>query len=239
MIQEGTDDEDGDGIIDYPLDYNNQTFDERTETFSEVTPMASASYHIHHARPHSSPLDSAMVYATWSNGFKSGFFEPRGVDGLDLINPEEVENTELGLKMDALDRSLRVNIAAYHMDFRNMQLIQVQSDSEANMAVIFANAGRSKVTGVELEVSWLPSADWLVTFNYSNNHYRFVGFDAFALTPRAIQGHTVPLARRDEGFPVSPGQPAHPGLQAPCAPRHGEPAHQQGSRHRHTPPPRP
>lgn len=206
-------DADGNGIPDYPLDYDNQSFDERSETFRKLTPMLSVSYNFPYETLADSVLDSAMVYATWSNGFKSGFFEPRGVDGLSLIEPEEVENREVGFKLDAFDRSVRLNVAAYQMDFTNMQLIQVQTDSEANLAVVFANAGQSSVEGAELELSWLPAPGLMLTFNYSNNNYKFIEYDDLALAPIAIQGERITVDRSDEGFPVSPEETASFGVQ--------------------------
>ncbi|MFT5574638.1 MAG: iron complex outermembrane receptor protein [Bermanella sp.] len=206
-------DPDGDGILDYPLDYNNQSFDERSETFSELTPMVSASYIFPYESLQNTVLDTTMVYGTWSNGFKSGFFEPRGVDGLSLVEPEEVENLEVGIKMDAFDRSVRLNIAVYQMDFKNMQLIQVQTDSESNLAVIFSNAGRSQVNGAEMELSWLPTPEWMLTFNYSNNNYKFLEYKDLALTPIAIEGRREVVDRSDEGFPVSPEKTAALGIQ--------------------------
>ena len=206
-------DPDGDGILDYPLDYDNQSFDERSETFSELTPMLSAAYNFPYESLQGSVLDTAMVYGTWSNGFKSGFFEPRGVDGLSLVEPEEVENIEMGVKMDAFDRSLRLNIAVYQMDFKNMQLIQVQTDSDANLAVVFSNAGRSQVNGAELELSWLPTPEWMLSFNYSNNNYKFLEYEDLALTPIAIEGRREVVDRSDEGFPVSPEETVAIGIQ--------------------------
>ena len=206
-------DADGDGIIDYPLDYNSQTLDKRSEIFREITPMFSVAYNIPYDWLTDSVLDSTMVYATWSRGFKAGFFEPRGTDGLDRIEPEEVENSEVGVKMDALGRSLRLNIAAYQMDFKNMQLIQVQTDSQTNLAVIFQNAGLSRIEGAELELNWLPLPGMMLSFNYSNNNYKFLDFEDLALTPLAIEGRQVPIDRSDEGFPVSPEETAAFGIQ--------------------------
>ena len=85
--------------------------------------MASTSWVLPESLLENSLVDSAMVYATWSNGFKSGFHEPSGVDGLAVVEPELLENREIGFKIDALERSLRFNVALYAMTFENMQLI--------------------------------------------------------------------------------------------------------------------
>jgi outer membrane receptor protein involved in Fe transport len=158
-------------------------------------------------------INSGMAYATWSNGFKSGFHEPSGVDGLLVVEPESLENREIGFKIDALDHSLRFNVAVYSMIFENMQLITVGLDSANSLVVTAQNAGKSMIEGGEIEVLWLPSPAMLVSLSYSNNNYKFLEFDDVALTPLAVSGETVVLDRSDEEFAVSPRQSAALGVQ--------------------------
>lgn len=206
-------DTNGDSIPDFPLDMNNPLVDKKSETFSKTTPMASIAYQFDDAWLAASGFDSGMLYATWSFGFKAGFFEPRGIDGLERIEPEEVENREVGIKIEALARSLRVNIAAYSMDFDNMQLIQVKRDSAGNNAVIFQNAGRSSILGSEIEVQWIPVPAMSVNLAYSNNNYSYEDYkDADLFTQAIGQGEKL-NDRSDEPFQVSPQDNLSLGVQ--------------------------
>lgn len=186
---------------------------ETSSTFKEFTPMASTSWVLPESLLENSLVDSAMVYATWSNGFKSGFHEPSGVDGLAVVEPELLENREIGFKIDALERSLRFNVALYAMTFENMQLITVSVDSANSLIVTSQNAGESTIEGGEMELTWLPTMNTLITLSYSNNNYSFVEFEDTALLPLAVAGDSVAIDRSDEEFAVSPRKTAALGVQ--------------------------
>ncbi|MFT4918267.1 MAG: iron complex outermembrane receptor protein [Zhongshania aliphaticivorans] len=205
-------DADGDALIDYPLDPDSKRTEMREETFSQSTPMLSLAYNLPDNWLDSSPLNSAMVYATWSRGFKSGFFEPRGVDGLQRVEPEVVTNHEFGFKIDAFDRSVRLNGAVYAMDFEDQQLIAVGADSAQNVVVVFGNAGQSEIRGGELELLWLPSVQLQINASLSLNNYRYTDFSELDLQG-AILGRQDIVDRRNETFPVSPDKSAAVGVQ--------------------------
>ena len=198
-------DADGNGIPDYPLDYENTQKERMAGSFSKTTPMASLSYDLGSLSLFSDTLglDSAMVYATWSQGFKSGFFEPNGTDDLRRVEPETVENRELGLKVDAFDRSLRINAAIYQMDYEDQQLFQVTVDSSGAIGTVFKNVGESVITGGEIEVTWLPTPNLLFNVSASRNDYDLKRFDDLD-TLSLVVGSQVTVDRSDEPFPVSP-----------------------------------
>ncbi len=205
-------DADGDALLDYPLDPSSAWTDTNSEVFSEFTPMASLAWTLPETWFSDNAFDSALLYLTWSSGFKSGFFEPRGIDGLQRIDPETVENIEFGYKLEAFDRRLRFNGAIYTMDYDNMQLIQVGSDSAGSLVVVFANAGRSRIEGAEFELQWLPVQGLAINASLSSNRYQFVDFTEPDLN-QAVLGNEVLLDRTDETFPVSPEESASLGVQ--------------------------
>ncbi|MBD2859854.1 TonB-dependent receptor [Spongiibacter sp. KMU-158] len=187
--------------------------DTRGDTFKQFTPMASVAYIVPEQLLDGTLLNSAMAYATWSNGFKSGFQEPFGLDGLSAVKPEELENREIGIKIDALEQSLRVNLAAYSMTFKNMHLITVNVDSNNTLVVGSQNAGASLIEGAELEVMWFPNASTLVNLTYSNNNYRYEEFTDNDLKALALRGERITIDRSDEEFAVSPKETASLGIQ--------------------------
>ena len=199
------------GFINTPLLPGQE--DEREETFRAFTPMASLSWFVPPELLGDGFFNSMLVYGTWSNGFKSGFLEPSGVDGLIAVKPELLENREVGFKIDALQRSLRINLALYSMIFEDMQLITVDVDSASSLVVTTDNAGESMIEGGELEITWLPSPNWMLNFSYSNNNYKFEEFMDQDLAALAIEGRQVSIDRSDETFPVSPEVSASFGIQ--------------------------
>lgn len=107
---------------------------------------------------------------------------------------------------------MRFNVALYHMDFENMQLIQVSTDSGGNLAVIFRNAGESTITGGEMEFTWMPSPIVMINASYSKNDYEFQEFVDNDLL-NAVAGNFVAEDRTDETFPAAPETTASFGAQ--------------------------
>ncbi len=87
-----------------------------------------------------------MAYAKFATGYVAG-----GVMSSIPYGPEEVESYELGLKSQWLDNRLRVNGAAFFMDYTDLQ-VQTFIDGVQN----FQNAGKAEITGLELEVDAIP-----------------------------------------------------------------------------------
>lgn len=102
--------------------------------------------------------DDTLIYASYSEGFKSGGFDMRGdasknpgtVNGYD---PEVVDTFELGIKTELADGRIRMNAAAFYSDYTDMQVtVQESTDGGSNYVSSVLNAGESKIKGFELEV---------------------------------------------------------------------------------------
>lgn len=156
------------------------------ETWEEITPMLSVAYHLPRHWLQSETLTSGMVYATYSEGFKSGTFEPLGSDGLQTVDPELVDNIELGFKLDLFGASMRLNGAVFHTNFDGMQLRQVQADSQGTPRVVLRNASSTRIQGVELEWSWFPVEGLLVSAGGSLNDYDYLDFDEYQFSTTAL-----------------------------------------------------
>ena len=88
-----------------------------------------------------------MLYLTYSEGFKSGGFEMKGLE-LTQFEPESVVNYEIGMKIDALDERLRFNTAFYYMDYEDIQIrITEQGRTFADILLYIDNAGAATIKG--------------------------------------------------------------------------------------------
>ncbi len=139
-------------------------FLEKTVTSSTFDPYANLSFDM---------TDDLMVYASYSEGFKSGGFSqrvfppivapftaPPGTPDIDLIptfQPESVKVYELGFKYSGLDGRLRLNGAAFYTDYSDLQ-VQVFT----SVAPITKNAGAATIKGAELELQATPADGWFV-----------------------------------------------------------------------------
>ena len=86
-----------------------------------------------------------MVYGKVGTGYLSG-----GVYNTDAFDPEEITSYEVGLKGEFFDNRLRVNAAAFHSDYKDLQVFYFTT------RVFYENAGKAKIDGLELEVTANP-----------------------------------------------------------------------------------
>ncbi len=104
--------------------------------------------------------DDMMVYAKITQGFKSGgmyggFAFDEGE--LDPFKEETVLSYEVGFKSELLDRSLRLNAAAYYYDYQDVQgFTDVFSTISNTTLTKLDNLGDATHKGAELEMIWLP-----------------------------------------------------------------------------------
>ncbi len=129
---------------------------------SDVTPMASIQYLI----GESEWLDQGSLYLTYSEGFLSGGLSESPTGELEPFEPEEVQNIELGFKLDLLDRRLRLNGALFYSDYTNRQLTTLVINPEVNSpSPATINAADSTIKGFELETTWLATDRLIIGFN--------------------------------------------------------------------------
>lgn len=90
--------------------------------------------------------DDALVYATWSRGYRPGGVNRRGT--LPPYGPDELDNYELGWKTTF--GAFRFNGAVYQLDWNNIQL----SFLGANGLSEVRNAGIARIRGAEFDVGY-------------------------------------------------------------------------------------
>ncbi len=96
--------------------------------------------------------DEAMIYATYSEGFKSGGFDAQNVGGaleLAAFDPEEVEAWETGGKFTLLGGAAKLNIAYFNNQYKDLQVAAWNG-----FAFIVENAASATSQGVEADGQW-------------------------------------------------------------------------------------
>lgn len=133
--------------------------------FKKFTPRASVSF---------MPTPDHNIYASYSQGFKGGGFDPRGVganapdlngDGVrsdDEIAaflsfaPETVDSYELGYKGSLMGGRLNVAVAGFYADYTDVQIPGSVACTVAGLPSfcgIVSNAGKATFKGLELEAN--------------------------------------------------------------------------------------
>ncbi|HEX8064053.1 MAG TPA: TonB-dependent receptor [Allosphingosinicella sp.] len=134
-----------------------------SETFNQFTPRASISF---------TPNDDNNLYASYSKGFKGGGFDPRGLstaapdlngNGVReaneifdyfLFEPEQVTSYEVGYKTAMFDRRLRLAIAGFYADYKDVQVpgsVGAVVNGIPTFVGVTTNAGKASFKGVEVE----------------------------------------------------------------------------------------
>ena len=132
-------------------------------SFKKFTPRASLTF---------KPTPDHTLYASYSQGFKGGGFDPRGVgvnapdtDGNGIrsdaeiaaflsFRPEKVESYEVGYKGSLMDGAVNVAIAGFYADYTDVQIpgsVACTVSGLPSFCGIVSNAGKATFKGVEFE----------------------------------------------------------------------------------------
>ena len=133
------------------------------------------------------------------------YVDALGADAVDVTPVQELDAYEIGVKSTWMDGRLVANVAAYWQEWGNAPFptfVTVYRDDDGdgvpNTNPNFfpvSTPGSSEYSGVELEVDFLISEDWDVSFNWSFNDNEFTNFliplasAEYALGTRNVKGH--------------------------------------------------
>lgn len=90
---------------------------------------------------------TAMLYASYSKGFKAGGFSIGTTKS--AFEPEKVDAYEAGLKASFLDRAVDLTLAGFHSKYRDLQETATVLVNGTTRQIV-TNAARSQADGVEL-----------------------------------------------------------------------------------------
>ena len=153
-----------------------------TANFKRFTPRASLNF---------KPTADHLLYASYSEGFKGGGFDPRGSGSSapvgnvaagrtyqDIYNylsfdPESVKSYEIGYKGALFDRRLTLALDGFHADYTDVQ-VPGSAAATVNGVTTFigitSNAAKARINGAEAEATAVLARDFAgagsaVTFN--------------------------------------------------------------------------
>ena len=150
------------------------------DSWSEITHKLSLAWR---------PSDDLMFYATYAEGFKSGAFQSQtnlpGVAG-QAVDPEIVENIEVGMKSSWWDRRLQFNLSWYDMSYDDLQVFELNS----RFLLVLLNA-QAESRGVEASIDVVPFENFTLSASYNWSEATFKEF---------INANGLDLSGRDLPF---------------------------------------
>ena len=175
--------------------------------FEEFTPKVTLEYR---------PNENMMLYASWSQGFKSGGFNlPVPTGRADRLDSETLDAYEIGWKTEF--ERIRWNGAAFYYDYQDIQV--GRSNPEGGGAIV-QNAASAEIYGIETDITFAVTDALEVAMGGSWLHTEFEDFIGDGIIPRTetpacieAGGTGLPCA----GYLVVPGQDFS-GNELPLAP---------------------
>jgi iron complex outermembrane receptor protein len=152
-----------------------------SESWDEPTYRATLSYEM---------SEDLFTYFTYSHGFKSGGYNDQtGTSGVAITpasaaptDPEKADSYELGFKSDMLDNSLRLDVAAFYVEYSDAQRDLVASFENEFGAEFqetrFFNAADMEVYGLEAQFTYAVTDHFTLRGNASYLHSEYSEFTA-------------------------------------------------------------
>jgi len=154
------------------------------DKWSDTIITASANYRIN---------QNARVYASYSEGFRSGGFSIRSVNAATApYRPETADQIEFGIKTDLFENHVRFNVAYYEINRQDGQFISIITLPPGNIPgtnTIINNSGDGKTKGWEAETQIAVNDNFSIVGNFGTVD---VNADKFTLPCDVVDGCVTP-----------------------------------------------
>lgn len=148
----------------------------------------------------------SLIYATFSEGFRPGGFNRKGCNGGVAAQaafsaacaanrayaPDKVKNYEIGAKLGLFDHKLQINMSAYKIDWKDIQMATF--DQNISNQTFVSNLANARIYGVEGDINARPSAGLTIGAGFSYNDTKLTGCTGNAIAQLLCkQGVLVPV----------------------------------------------
>ncbi|MBU72442.1 TonB-dependent receptor [Spongiibacter sp.] len=130
--------------------------------------------------------DNINAFLRYATGYRSGGFN--GEIFANGFDEETIEQVEVGVKSDWLDKRLRVNAGVYAYKYDDLQTSVIDTTSGTAASAII-NAGVAERWGSELEISVAPVEAMVVSLAYSYIHGDFAEYPSTCFNGECIKGY--------------------------------------------------
>jgi len=168
------------------------------DDWTEFSPRASLQYTL---------SDEAMVFGSYSNGFKSGGFFARtqDIDGLQSYDPEYVDTFEIGIKSQFWDSRMRANATAFYTDYSDKQEDVIQANESGAVGTVVLNASDVEISGLEIELTALLTEKLSTFANLGYIDSEYSSFDADLVGDGVITDNSYLKLRNTPEYTVQVG----------------------------------
>jgi iron complex outermembrane recepter protein len=104
--------------------------------------------------------DTTLAYLRVATGYRPGGpnFVPLGAPPAykDYYGPDSTTNYEVGLRTELLDRSVSIDVSAFYIDWRNIQITSIFIAPNGVAYGATGNGGSAVSEGIEYNLAWVP-----------------------------------------------------------------------------------
>ena len=135
------------------------------------------------------PSDDVLLYASAARGNQPGQFNTGTNIPADRVrvDSEQLWSYEVGAKTSFFDHRVRLNVAAYRIDWTNQVYRTEVTGTDGRIINILANLGRSRVNGVEAELAAVVARGLSVNATLAWTDAEYVNF----ISPNALRVYGV------------------------------------------------
>jgi iron complex outermembrane receptor protein len=157
-------DETKDAYLTLDVDPQGQLIQQDVESIDDtkVTPRVVLRY---------TPTDSSSLYASYTEGYKSGLLNVGGktLTGIE-VEPEELKAYEIGYKYSS--NQLTFDVAAYYYDYQDLQVATFDGPQS-----LIENAASSRVYGLDAQLRWAMTEKLSVNVGGAYVNAKYEDFD--------------------------------------------------------------
>ena len=125
--------------------------------------------------------DDALLYLSWSEGFKSGSYDFRAnnrnfystMDESFEFDDEEAQNIELGGKFTVAGGAAEINFALFQTNYDDLQI----SIFDGVLGFNVGNAASAEITGAEVDWRWAATDYLTITGGFAITDFEFTDFE--------------------------------------------------------------
>jgi len=144
--------------------------------------------------------DDHMVYFKFARGYKPGLLEldinaavaANDAEFTNAAEPELVDAWETGVRTEWLDGRLTANLTGFYYDYTNLQVTQITGAQALTL-----NAADATNWGIELELVYAPTPEWLMILSAGHLDATFDEFcsdDPFQFFAKSDPGCPAPVS---------------------------------------------
>ncbi len=149
---------------------------------------------------------ASLVYFTFSEGFRPGGFNRKGCNtgvaaqaaftaacaANRAYAPDKVKNYEIGAKLGLFDHKLQINLAAYVIDWKAIQIAAF--DQNISNQTFVGNLANARIHGIEGDINARPTHGLTIGAGFSYNDTKITGCTNNAIAQvLCAQGVIVPV----------------------------------------------